>query len=64
MRVNGTTVTLKNGQTLYAFLTSQNYDVTTIAVEYNGEIVSRDTYANVQLSDTDTLEIVRFVGGG
>ncbi len=64
MKVNGTLITLDKSQTLFDFLQSQSIDFNTIAVERNGEIIPRSTYQNVILSDEDTLEIVRFVGGG
>jgi len=35
-----------------------------VAVERNGEIVSKSTYAEAALGDGDTLEIVHFIGGG
>jgi sulfur carrier protein len=35
-----------------------------VAVEHNGEIVSRSTWAGTVLSDGDRLEVVHFVGGG
>jgi len=35
-----------------------------IAVELNGEIVSRTTWPQTQVSEGDRLEIVHFVGGG
>ncbi len=35
-----------------------------IALERNGEIVPRSTYANVHLADGDKLEVVVAVGGG
>ena len=35
-----------------------------VAVELNGEIVSRAQRAQTQLKGTDTLEIVTFVQGG
>ncbi|HWR41128.1 MAG TPA: sulfur carrier protein ThiS [Patescibacteria group bacterium] len=64
MKLNGKTVVLKKEQTLFEFLTVEQFDCTTIAVEKNGVIVSKTEYENVWLSDEDTLEIVRFVGGG
>jgi thiamine biosynthesis protein ThiS len=64
MKVNGTAMTLTEKQSLQEFLTAQNYDITRIAVERNGEIVPKATYPNVMLDNEDTLEIVRFVGGG
>jgi sulfur carrier protein len=35
-----------------------------IAVEHNGEIVSRAAWAQVQVAAGDRLEVVHFVGGG
>lgn len=35
-----------------------------IAMERNGDIVPRSTYAQVQLADGDKLEVVVAVGGG
>ena len=35
-----------------------------VAVELNGEIVSRARWAESTLNDGDKLEIVHFVGGG
>ncbi|MGJ7922134.1 sulfur carrier protein ThiS [Neobacillus sp. LXY-4] len=64
MKVNGAFIALEEEQTLYDFLSLQKYDLTTIAVERNGEIVPKPTYKDVFLNNEDTLEIVRFVGGG
>lgn len=35
-----------------------------VAVEHNGQIVSRADWASSPLSEGDRLEIVHFVGGG
>ena len=35
-----------------------------IAIERNGEIVPRSTFASQQLADGDKLEVVVAVGGG
>ena len=64
MKVNGQLVELKQEQTLLEFLADAQYDTRTIAVERNGMIVPKDEFENICLKDEDTLEIVRFVGGG
>lgn len=64
MKINGTIISLDKSQSLYDFLSFQNYDLNRIAVERNGEIVPRAAYKEVMLYDEDTLEVVRFVGGG
>ncbi|PKM59052.1 MAG: thiamine biosynthesis protein ThiS [Firmicutes bacterium HGW-Firmicutes-4] len=64
MRVNGKEMTLGNSQSLLQFLEVNLFDVTTLAVARNGEIVPKATYDVVMLDEEDTLEVVRFVGGG
>lgn len=64
MKLNGKTVALKQEQTLFEFLSAEKFDCKIIAVERNGAIVPKAEYESVRLSDEDTLEIVRFVGGG
>jgi sulfur carrier protein len=64
VKVNSTFVELEKGQTLYDFIMMQRFDLATIAVERNGEIVPKAIYKEVLLENEDCLEIVRFVGGG
>nr|WP_295970288.1 sulfur carrier protein ThiS [uncultured Bacillus sp.] len=64
MKINGSLIALKEPQTLYEYLMAQGYDLAFVAVERNGEIVPKAAYRDVLLKDEDTMEIVRFVGGG
>lgn len=64
MRVNGKEIPLDGTMTLEEFLKTQNYDGNRIAVELNREIITRDKYSQIKLSEADTLEVVSFVGGG
>lgn len=64
MKVNGTEQLLEKSATLLEYLQEKQFDPLKIAVERNGEIVPRAQYGETILKDTDTLEIVRFVGGG
>lgn len=64
MQLNGRNVSLEQEQTLDKFLLTAQYDCRVIAVEHNGRIVPKAEYGSTRLSDDDTLEIVRFVGGG
>ncbi|HEY4266118.1 MAG TPA: sulfur carrier protein ThiS, partial [Micropepsaceae bacterium] len=50
--------------TVEALLTHLALDPRKVAVERNLEIVPRSTYAAVDLSEGDRLEIVHFIGGG
>ena len=52
------------GMTVAQYLESTSYDSKRIAVERNGDIVPKASYAEVVLQDHDVLEVVSFVGGG
>ena len=64
MKFNGTTISLEKVQTLHDFVTVRGFDAGRIAAELNGDIIPRKEYWNVLLKEEDTLEVVRFVGGG
>jgi sulfur carrier protein len=64
MKFNGTIILLEKAQTLNDFVTGRGFDAGRIAAELNGDIIPRKEYGNVLLKDEDTLEVVRFVGGG
>ncbi len=52
------------GKTLADYLTAHGFEPTRVAVERNGDIVPKAQYGQTILQDGDTVEIVRFVGGG
>ena len=64
MRVNGEKVCLGKSFSLAAYLTARGFDSRMVAVERNGQIVPKADYEKVELQEEDSLEIVRFVGGG
>ena len=63
VRING-----KNsdavGKSIQDYLNSAGYDFLRVAVEKNGDIVSKARYADTVLKDGDIVEVVSFVGGG
>lgn len=63
VKINGEEYDLA-GETLSDYLASANYSMAFIAVEINGQIVSKSQIGSVVLRDGDTVEIVSFVGGG
>jgi sulfur carrier protein len=64
MRVNGIDIIVDDNMSLYEFLIANKYDITKIAVEHNGDIAPKAEYRNIILNNTDTVEVVSFVGGG
>jgi sulfur carrier protein len=62
--INGQVREFREGLTVAALLEAFDLATERVAVEWNGEIVSREDFANHVLRDGDVIEIVRFVGGG
>ena len=64
MKVNGEQIQLTKATTLEEFLKEQGYNIQRIAIERNEEIVPRENFSDVMLSDSDIIEVVHFMGGG
>ena len=64
VRVNGKDRDLPESTNLREYVVSLGVNMSTIAVAVNGEVVKRDGLALIELSEGDTVEIVRAVGGG
>ncbi len=64
VRVNGKDRDLPQSANLREYVASLGVNMATIAVAVNGEVVKRDGLALIELSEGDTVEIVRAVGGG
>ena len=62
--LNGQPKTLPDSISLATLIDQLGFTGKRIAVERNGEIVPKSTYATVQLVAADRLEIVVAVGGG
>lgn len=63
VKINGESVSA-DGMTVRGYLLSVSYDPMRVAVERNGDIVPKSAYDETILLDGDTVEVVRFVGGG
>ncbi len=63
VKVNGEMIQA-DGKTVTELLSELDYSNQRVAVELNEEIVPRANYDSQILSDGDTVEVVRFVGGG
>ncbi|MCC8097402.1 MAG: sulfur carrier protein ThiS [Eubacterium sp.] len=64
MTLNGKTTEIKEGTSVYDLLTEKGYKIDIIAVELNGEILDRNALKEIQLKNSDTMEVVMFMGGG
>jgi len=62
--VNGTDREVPERITVSALLRMLDLPEGRIAVERNRKVIPRSLHSEVQLSEGDRLELVRFVGGG
>ena len=53
-----------SGQILLDYLKEAGYDTKSVVVEINMEIIPREKWTDIVLKDEDTVEVLRFVGGG
>jgi len=52
------------GRNLYEYLTEEGYEISRVVVERNLEILPREELQNVTIQEEDSIEVLRFVGGG
>ena len=65
LSVNGTEKRVPSGWTVGDLLASLALDARLVVIEHNGAILrDRSSFASLELSADDSLEIVHFVGGG
>ncbi len=64
LTVNGKARELKQPIPLERFLKDHGVDSQFVAVAYNGTVLRREEFDHITLSEGDTVEIVRPVGGG
>lgn len=64
MKVNGEIISYTENMTVSELLAQRGHIPERVAVEKNGNIIPRANFATEKLYDTDSIEIVQFVGGG
>lgn len=64
INLNGKLTRYENVQTIADLVQLLGYTNKRIAIEANGNIVTRSEYAQTKLANNDSLEIITAVGGG
>jgi sulfur carrier protein len=64
IKINGQDKIIKDNTTISDFLKENNIEPIEITIEHNFEIVKSENIRKIALKDGDTLEILRFIGGG
>ena len=62
--VNGKTEQIEEKASLLDFLISKSLDPEKVVVELNLDIIDKQNLKDTLLKENDSLEILRFVGGG
>ena len=62
--VNGQKKEIANETNLVELLGSMGLSQVTAVVEKNGQIIPKNSFAKSIIHENDTLELVRFMGGG
>ncbi len=64
LRVNGKPETTPQPATLQGLVAALGLGGQRLAIEHNGQIVSRSLWASTPVADEDCVEIVKAIGGG
>jgi thiamine biosynthesis protein ThiS len=62
--VNGEYRDVRTVRSLGGLLAALELDPETVILEHNGEIVPHERVHDRPLNENDTVEVIRFVGGG
>lgn len=62
--VNGSSLELPDGSSVVTLIERMQLSCRRLAVELNGEIVTRSAHAETKLREGDRVEIVQAIGGG
>jgi sulfur carrier protein len=64
LKINGKEQDVGKTGTLLGLLEEKGLGLVGIVVEHNSEIIPREKWDDLKLKENDTIEIIRFVGGG
>jgi sulfur carrier protein len=62
--LNGKSQDIADSMTLKELIRSLSLEEVNTVAEVSGEIIPPEQYATVVLKEQDTVELIRFVGGG
>jgi sulfur carrier protein len=62
--INGVEERFTEKMTLKEYLTNRGYDINSVIVEFNFNILKSELWDSMGINDKDNIEILSFVGGG
>lgn len=63
-KINGESVTIPKDTTILQYIEQNEFNLSYIVVECNGDILPKSQYGQRIIDKEDVIEIVCFVGGG
>jgi sulfur carrier protein len=64
MKINGKEVEITEQLSLSDLLLQENYNLATVVVELNGQVIVQDQFSQTYVQNGDYAEVLNFVGGG
>ena len=64
VRVNGNEISNEDIHTISELLQIFVLNENRVVIELNGKIVIKEEFSKVNLNETDSVEVISFVGGG
>ena len=64
IQLNGKKITIKPNISVFDLLKKYKLINKKIAIEYNGNILQKNSFKKKLLNNNDKIEIVHFIGGG
>lgn len=64
VRVNGNEISNEDIHTISELLKIFGLNENRVVIELNGKIVIKEEFSKVNLNETDSVEVISFVGGG
>jgi sulfur carrier protein len=63
INVNGNKETIEN-ESLAVYLENKKINRNSVVIELNEAILKKEDVENINLKENDSIEIIRFIGGG
>tara|TARA_B100000315_G_C14577203_1_gene588505 strand:- start:209 stop:418 length:210 start_codon:yes stop_codon:yes gene_type:complete len=64
IKINGKSQVLEKAMTLFDLIKAKGLNQNRIAIEYNQNIIDKDSLSGILIKENDSIEIVNFIGGG
>lgn len=62
--LNGKEASVQKGMSIVNLVAEKNLNPDLVLVEYNYEVIKKESWPDIKLKDGDRLEIFQLVGGG